>query len=522
MGKSKFRLSTVLGGGAALIISVMPVVGQQTSTTQTTTQQTQQTTVQQAPVSSTLVQQSPSQQLISQQALRNPARQIGQPLTGQPTGTGTGLTVTLDYLTSLRHDDNLRLTDPSLGSTTWWENTLALGIQKQTTDSTLRFDLSGLYRIANEPIIGSDSSFSDPLARLDYQRIRANSRLGVLAEYRERDLAFNRSLTDTNLDGVIDASDVIGTIGDQVNTRGNLDWQTGLNDPLGFRFSYNHRERTYTNTIDPNLFDNRSDDYSAAVLFQFSPVLQGNLGIDYQDFAAEDSVRTDRQTTVASIGAIYNISPITTLSANIGYSQVDDTQRANNINDVTEDFVWNIAWSKTLPDGTADVLFDQTFGVNGSRINATVGRTFQRSSGLFGFNIGFTRGPFDEVTPIGQIDYSYQLASSRIGATIQRRVGTSTQSVETRQTLAFLTYDYFINPVSGLTFSASFIDQEDEGTGSSNPRQRGTFNASYTRAITKDWAMNIGYQYEMDDQNGFKATSNSVFLTLGRRFTLKP
>ncbi len=428
----------------------------------------------------------------------------------------------MDFLSSLRHDDNLRLTDPSLGSTTWWENTLALGIVNQTPDSTLTFDLSGLYRIANEPIIGTEADFSDPFSRLTYQRTRANSQLSLLAEYRERDLAFNRSLTDTNLDGIIDASDVIGTIGDQVNTRGNLDWQTGLNDPLGFRFVYNHRERSYTNTIDPNLFDNRADDYNATVLMQISPVFQGNVNVNYREFVADDTALTDRKTTVVSVGGTYNVSSITTFSANVGYSQVDDTQRATNTNNITEDYVWRFSWNKTLPDGTADVQFDQTFGVNGARINATFGRSYQRASGTFGYNIGFTRGPFDEVTPIGQIDYSYQLASSRIGATIQRRVGTSTQSVETRQTVAFLTYDYLINPLSGLSFSLNFIDQENEGSGPANPRQRGTFNASYTRAITKDWAMNIGYQYEMDDQNGFKASSNAVFLTLGRRFTLKP
>lgn len=502
-------------------MSLTPATGQQASTQQTQSS-TQQTTVQQTIVPSTVVQQTPSQQLIAQQAQRNPARQVGLPARGQQIGTGTGLSITLDYLTSLRHDDNLRLTDPSLGSTTWWENTLALNVLKQTSDSTLSFDLSGLYRIANEPIIGSDSSFSDPLARLDYQRRRANSQLGLLLEYRERDLAFNRSLTDTNLDGVIDIADVIGTIGDQVDTRGDLDWQVGLNDPLGFQFIYSHRERSYTNTIDPNLFENRSDDFSAITTFRFSPVFQGNLRVDYSDFVAEDNVRTDQQTTVVAVGGTYDISPITTISANIGYSQVDDTQRATNTSNVSEDFVWDFAWTKTLPDGTADFQIDQIFGVNGSRINATAGRSFQRPNGVLSINAGLTRGPFDEVTPIGQIDYSYRLASSQIGATVQRRVATSTQSLETRQTVAFLTYDYFINPLSGLSFSLNYIDQEDEGSGPTNPRERSTFTASYTRAITKDWAMNVGYQYERDDQNGFTATSDSVFVTLGRRFTLKP
>ena len=512
----------MLGGGTALIISLTPAVGQQASTTQTTTQQslasTQETTAQQT----TAVQQAPSQQLLTQQALRNPARQVGPPVAGQQAGTGTGLTITLDYLSSLRHDDNLRLTDPSLGSTTWWENTLALGVLRQTSDSTLRFDLSGLYRIADEPIIGTESSFSDPFTQLTYQRDRANSKLRLFASYRERDLAFNRSLTDINLDGVIDSSDVIGTIGDQTDTLGNLDWQTGLNDPLGFRFTYNYSERGYKNTIDPSLFDNRYDDYTAVASMQISPVLQGNLRVSYRDFVADDTVRTDRNTTTVSTGATYNVSSVTDVSASIGYSRVDDTQRATGINDVTEDFVWSFGWNKALPDGTASIFLDQTFGVNGARTNATFGRSYQRANQVLSFNAGFTRGPFDEVTPIGQIDYSYQLASSRIGAAIQRRVGTSTQSVETRQTLAFLTYDYFINPLSALSFSVDYIDQEDEGTGASNQRKRGTFNASYSRLITRDWAVNVGYQYEMDDQNGFKADSNSVFLTLGRRFTLQP
>ncbi len=503
---------SALGGGVAFAISLSPAIGQQSTT--------QQTTIQQTNPPSTQVQQTPSQQLILQQAQRNPARRVGR--AGQQAGTGTGLSVTLDYLSSLRYDDNLRLTDPSFGSTTWWENTLALGVLNRTPDTTLAFNLSGLYRIANEPIIGTESSFSDPFTQLTYQQTRSNSRFGLFAEYRERDLAFNRALTDVNLDGVIDSADVTGTFGDQINTRGNLNFETGLNDPLGFRFNYSHNERRYSGTADPTLFDNSDDDYSAAALLRISPVLQGNLRVSYREFEADDAAQTDRKTTTVSTGVTYNISPITTVSANIGYTQVDNTLRAINANNVTEDFVWRFFWNKTLPDGSVDFQADQSFGVNGARTNATFGRNYQRSNSTLAFNVGFTRGPFGEVTPIGQIDYSYQLATSRIGATIQRRVGTSTQSVETRQTLAFLTYDYLINSMSALSFSVNYIDQENEGSNPSNPRQRGTFNASYSHAITNDWAINIGYQYEMDDRSGFKADSNSLFLTLGRRFTLKP
>ncbi len=529
MGKFRNRLTATLGCGVAFAASLTPAVGQQNPLPQPPIQQTTvqttaaaQTTLQQTTAQSTVVQQTPSQQLITQQALRNPARQVGAPTITQTGATGTDLTITLDYLSSLRHDNNLRLTDPSLGSTTWWENTLALNILKQANDSTLAIDLSGLYRIANEPIIGTESSFSDPAARLAYDRSRLNSNLNLLLDYAERDLAFNRSLTDTNLDGIIDSADVIGTAGDQINTRADLSWAVGLNAPVGFQFDYSHRERRYKDTFDPGLIENSSDVFGAALLFRISPVLDGNLSVNYEDFKAEDNARTETQTTTVSAGGAYTLSSTTSVSLDVGYSQVDDTQRATNTNNVTEDFVWNFIWNKALSDGNADVRINQIFGVNGSRLNATAGRFFQRTNGTLSVDVGFTRGPFDEITPIGQINYSYRLPSSRIGATIQRRVGTSTDSQETRQTLAFLTYDYFINPISALSFSVDVIDQETEGSTSSNPRTRGTFSASYSRAITRDWAMNIGYQYERDERSGFTGSSSSAFLTLGRRFTLKP
>ncbi len=547
MGKIRNRLAITLATGAACAVPFSAAIGQTTAPQASTIQTedtatpalqapaadipalpTPQTPVQSAttqtpsqPAPQTITQQPPSQQLITQQARRNPARQIGA-LGRRQTGTGQGLSVTLDYLSSLRHDDNLRLTDPSFGSTTWWENTLALGIVNQTADATLTFDLTGLYRIANEPIIGTESEFTDPFSLLTYQRVRANSSLDGLFEYQERDLAFNRSLTDVNLDGVIDAADVTGTIGDQIDTRANLDWRVGINDPIGFRFVYNRWERRYEDTLDPDLFDNTSDDFAATTFFRINPVLQGNLRLAYVDFVAEDAPRTDRKTTVATVGATYNVSSITSVSGNIGYSQVDEKQRAFGTDTLTEDYVASFSWNKALTDGSADIFLDRTFGVNGSRTNATFGRNFQRPNGSLIFNVGVTRGPFGETTPIGQLDYAHRFGNSRIGARIQRRVGTSTQSVETRENIGFLTYDYFINPLSALSFTYNFIDQEDEGPGPANSRTRSDFTVAYSRAITNDWAVTMGYQYEKDKQNAFDADSNSIYLTLGRRFLLKP
>ena len=113
--------------------------------------------------------------------------------------------------------------------------------------------------------------------------------------------------------------------------------------------------------------------------------------------------------------------------------------------------------------------------------------------------------------------------ASQFTASLRRRVGTSNQNVETRETVARLGYDYSINALSNLSFRANFAEQENAGNGPSNRRQRTDFSASYTRAITQDWNMTVGYLHRFENDTGpGDADGNSVFLTLGRQFTLKP
>jgi len=475
MDKTRNRLSFILVGGAACITAFAPAIGQQT------------------------------------------------PAARGATGTGSGLSVTLDYLTTLRYDDNLALRKSSLGSTSRWENRLGLGVVSQTPDSLLTFNLSGLHRFSDSPIIGSDSEFNEPRVRLAYSRNSANSQIAGQAEYRETDLTFNQSLTDINQDGVIDAADIIIDPGTRVTTRAGVTWQVGINDPLGFVLSYNHSKREFRGTTDPNLFDSQSDRYSLATLLRISPVLQGNVTLSYIDYSANDAALTDRQTTTLSTGITYNVSPVTTINASIGVSQVDETLRAIPSNTVDEGFVASFSWAKTLANGAANFVVDQTFGTNGDRTNVQAGRSYVLPRGTFDFSFGVTQGPFGKTTPIGSLNYTHKLPSSQFTAALQRRVSTSTQSVETQQTQASLGYDYFINSVSSASLGVNYLEQANDGTGPSNRRQRANLNASYTHALTKDWDMTVGYQHRFaNDPAPGSASGNSIFVSLGRQFVLKP
>lgn len=483
MGKTKKRLSFILVGSAACTITFAPAIGQQATP------------------------------LL-------PTGQLAQP--GLPPG-GSGLSVTLDYLSTFRYDDNLGLDNPSLGSTTRWQNSFALGVINETPDSLLTFDLSGLHRFSDEPTVGSGSSFDEPNLSLGYTKNSANSLFSGNARYRETDLTFNQALTDINQDGVIDAADIVVDTGTRVRSSAGLNWQTGINDPLGLTFNYNHFKNEFRDTNDPSLFDNQTNNYSATASLWLSQVLQSNIRLAHTDFTAQDTPQTDRQTTTLTTGVTYDISPVTTIRANVGATRIDETLRATSVNTVDESFVANFAWVRALTNGTIDAQVDQTFGINGDRINAMAGRSLSLPNGSLAFNIGLTHGPFGEVTPIGDIRYTHTLSSSQITATLRRQVGTSVQSTETRATLASLNYDYFINSISSASFSVNYVEQADEGTGPTNRRKRTNLNASYTRAITSDWNATVGYVYRIEDTAGAgRADGNSVFMSLGRQFVLRP
>ncbi len=508
MDKSRNRLSLILAGGAACTLTFAPAVGQQSTPQQTALQ----------PILPILN--------VGNPTTRSPLSGIqitGNQATPAGIGIGTGLSVTLDFSSTFRYDDNLGDDDPSLGSTSWWENSLGFGVVNQTPDSLLVFNASGLHRYADQPNFGTSSDFTDPSVNLSYSRDAANSRFSIQGSYRERDLNFSQSLTDINQDGVIDAVDLSADFGTRINTQYGLTWQTGVNDPLGFIFSYNRSEQEYENTVDPNLFDTQRNIYVLTSLLRISPVVQGNVTLRYVDYSAEDTDRTDRQTTILSTGITYDVSPVTTVTADIGYSQVDETLRAIPLNTDDEDLVASASWTRTLPNGTANAFVDRAFGTNGDRTTVQAGRTFTLQNGTFAVNAGISRGPFGDNTPIADMAYVHNLSTSQITASLRRRVGTSNQSIETRETVARLGYDYTINPLSSLSFGINYAEQEDEGIGPSNRRRRTDFNASYTRALTKDWNMTVGYQHRIRNDSGpGSSDSNSISFTLGRQFTLKP
>lgn len=436
---------------------------------------------------------------------------------------GSGLTVTLGLETGLRFSDNLGLDNPSQGTTSTLENRLNLGVVSTRASDELRFDLSGVLRFSDRPVTGGDAAFEDPGATLFYARDTGNAQFRTRAAFRENALDFFRPFADINLDGIIDDSDLIADPGTRRNIELDLGLETGINDPLGFVFDVTRRDRRYSDTINPNLFDTDSTLVSLTTLLRFSPRTEGRARVSYRDYQAEDARATDRQTRTLSLGITQELSPVTTVEAEIGRSNIDETFAAIPASSEETGTTGSLNLTRDLASGNIGARIDRRFGTNGSRTTFQVSRNLELPSGSLAVRAGATRDALGDLTAVGGFEFERELSRGQFTASLSRNVNTNIESDEVRTTIARAGYLVTINTLSSMSFDFNFAETTDAGIGAATTRERGNFRAAYRRELTQDWGLSVGYEARYAKTGAQpSATDNAVFLSLNRVFTLKP
>jgi hypothetical protein len=66
------------------------------------------------------------------------------------------------------------------------------------------------------------------------------------------------------------------------------------------------------------------------------------------------------------------------------------------------------------------------------------------------------------------------------------------------------------------------LASESEDTATNLATRNASLGVSYSRSLTRDWGMNLGYRHRIRDEDGApSANSDSFFLTIRRDFEIK-
>ena len=422
---------------------------------------------------------------------------------------GTILTFGIETELSVSDNYNLELIAP--GTSTVLDTTLSFGYLAETATDRFSFAINGVLRGSDLPGAGGDFRFDDPGMAVSYDREGANSRLSASADYTKANLDFIDPFEFIE-DGVL-----VNGSGQREIRSARLNFDTGTNDPLGFGIELARRELDYSNTTNPDLFDTQRDTVAVTARLRLSPVLDSRVRVSQETYSADDLALTDRKTRALSFGATYEISAVTTLDVDLGTERIADSVAGS-----SRGSFGSVNLTRALANGSAGLVLDRSFGTEGGRTTVSVNRSMDLPSGTLAFSLGVTKGELGGTGIIGNIDYGQTLPRGELTASLGRGVTSGSDGNDVLTTRAAIGYTMPATAISSLSFDVNYVQVEDVGTGGSLTTDRTTLRAAYTRELTADWNLSAGYEHQRRfTESSGTAQSNTVFMTLGREFSIR-
>lgn len=447
------------------------------------------------------------------------AQQGGSPEDGGPV-------LTFGVSSTLSATDNYNLRPNGGDSAELFDNRLSFGYRHRRANDELRLDLDGILRVFEAP--GSSSrTFDDSTARLSYDRVGVNSTFSTSAEYNLTSVNFLDPFDSDRFfeDDPLDEGDLAQDQGEREQIATRFSFETGLNDPIGFILEGRYRERRYSGTTDPSLFDSEILNLTGTTRFTLSPVSQARVVLRYEDYSANDAPQTDRVTSSVNLGLTQELSKIDTLDVSLGFQSIETEETILGVrgSDTQSGVIGSLGLTRELKRGTIGTEFDLRESVNGTTATWLVNRAMPLPRGALEISVGATSDVSDTIRPVGSVDFTHEMKRSTFTASLERQVSTSSQSNELRTTRASLGYSFDLNTLSDVKFSANFAEIKQIGGPTLNDTTRTDLRATYNRSLTRDWRLSSGYEYRMRDETGVgTASSNRVFLTLEREFVFRP
>lgn len=398
---------------------------------------------------------------------------------------GPGPRLTFGLSQTFDANDNLDLDVDSKGNTAQSFTGLSFGLSSETEISSLEFFAGTALRFTDGPDSDQNVEFDLDGTRigLAYDRGVASAALSVNGRYTFDQIDTTLTLADFGPGDEVpeDFSQLQGT-----GTRnfyvlgGTLVLERDA--PVSYELSARFSQLDYSNTSDPDLFGNTRANLGAAVVLQINPVWTGRVGLGYGRFRSDNPNKDGRDNLNLDLGATRQFEN-GSAGLSVFYEDYDDDRDSRG--------GFSLSRSLSLPDGA---------------LSASIGATQ-----VEGNNPSLT----------GRIAWTQALPDGALNLAVNQSVRNDSNDNPQYVTGLRLGYQRQIDPLSQIGFDVGYAltqDVEDNDQTSS-----ASFSAIYSRSLTEDWSLDLGYTYRQRDRDeAGMARSNAVFLGLRRSWEFRP
>lgn len=394
---------------------------------------------------------------------------FGLPAVAQDAGP-MGTVLTFGIGERLQYSDNLDLTPVSLGATTEAITYLNFGMIKNTDTSSFTLDASVELLFASAPP-GSTASngLNNPFFGITYQTNSASSVFNADVLLQQTTLNQIRDVTDFDTGSGVRGNYLVGA---------SIGW--GQDAPFGYGLSAAYEDITYIDTTDPGLTDSQRLDLGINASLALSPVTQLTLGLNRSDFREAGASSANLQIE-GNAGLVINRANGDIASANFFLTNTETGQREG----------FSAQYQMALPNGSLQ------------------------------FTPGLTRATTGKVYWTSDFQWQQNLPNGSFSAEWSQ--GVTSQNENDEEVLlsdVSLGYTHDVNPLNSFQLNLDWAQQVYTVSGETNNNT--SFEAVWSRTITQDWNIDVGYLYRLSDRNtADSAQSNTVYLQLNRDFNTR-
>ena len=383
-----------------------------------------------------------------------------------PAWAGTGVELTFGLGLRLASDSNPGLTPVSTGHSTTTALDLSFGLTQETAQSKLTLGLAGALAHYG----GSGNTARNGLAN-------PNLTLAYSHSAGDAEFTLNGGLTTADLGQAGAITDFQTGTGTRRTSTLSTGVEFGKTGPSGVAATAALTAVTYQDA--PGFLDSRTLQLGVNAHTDLTPVLHLAIGVHSSRFTQDGVAARDTPGLDASL----------TLDRKTG------------------SFVASLT-SDHAPEGQRSTLnLSHQLELSGG--------------GALSYSLGATRAVTGSTYVIGALAYQQNLAAGAVTLGLNRAVQANTYTnAETVISAANLGFSHDVTPRGSLGLALNWAQQRDTASGLAIANTN--LSATWTQALTADWALDLGYTRRMRDQDlvGF-GQSDSLFLTLHREFSIR-
>lgn len=361
---------------------------------------------------------------------------------------------------------------------------------------------------------GEGFDVNNPTARLSFGRSSRNSQVKLSTSYVQDDADSLGYLSILNDAGELELREVVIGTATRTDIQARLRVETGMAAPFGLSFDASHRQRNFTDTTDPTLYDTRNERASITAKMRVDDRIEFTTTVRASRYEADDAFDTSRDTRSVSVGGEFEVRPNLSATASVSY---DWNDYAGLTVAETEGVGFSFGATLARRNGTLSARASTSVISTGRQQSVTVSRQMDLRNGSLYYSLGANKPDGESWQPLASAVYTVEMPRGDAVFRLNQSSSENNDNQNVINTAASASYTQEINAVSSWT--TNFQLARTDVVGGSNDSSLVNLGLEYRRDLAQEWNVVLGYKHAMKLRDTAPdVDKNTLSLSIEKKF----